>query len=314
MVAPEEVRAFEAQRARLFAIAYRLLGSASEAEDAVQDTYLRWDGADRAGVREPAAWLTRVLTNLCLTRLTSARARRETYVGPWLPEPVLTAGAGADALGPLDTAEQRDSVSMAFLLLLERLTPPERAVFVLREAFGHSHREIAAILDVTESASQQLHHRARQHVADGRPRFEPSPAERTRVARRFLAAARGGDLAALEELLAADAVSWADGGGRVTAARLPVRGAAKVARYLGWLSGEVTGVEVVETEVNGQPGVAVLMDGALGLIVVLEIADGRVGTVRLTVNPDKLGFAAAQLGVSGITAEGVRNWSAARLR
>jgi RNA polymerase sigma factor (sigma-70 family) len=135
-VAPDELRMFEEQRPRLFAIAYRMLGSASEAEDAVQDTYLRWDAADRSAVRDAAAWLTRVVVNLCLTRLTSAQARRESYVGPWLPEAVLTADA---ALGPLDTAEQRDAISMAFLLLLERLTPPERAVLV-PEAFGYSHR------------------------------------------------------------------------------------------------------------------------------------------------------------------------------
>ena len=291
-IAPEELRTFEEQRPRLFAIAYRMLGSASEAEDAVQDTYLRWDAADRAAVREPAAWLTRVLTNLCITRLTSARARRESYVGPWLPEPVITTDA---ALGPLDTAEQRDAVSMAFLLLLERLTPPERAVFVLREAFGYTHREIAEILDLTEAGSQQLHHRARRHMTDERPRFDPSPSERTLIARRFLAAARGGDLAGLQELLAADVVSWADGGGRATAARLPVRGAERVARYLSWMSGDVPGLEVLETEVNGQPGIVVLQDGALVVVVVLEIAGGRIETIRLVVNPDKLAFAAAQL-------------------
>lgn len=291
-IAPEELRVFEAQRPRLFAIAYRMLGSASEAEDAVQDAFLRWDAADRAGVREPAAWLTRALVNLCLTRLTSARARRERYVGPWLPEPVLTGDA---ALGPLDSAEQRDEVSMAFLLLLERLSPPERAVFVLREAFGHPHREIAEILGITEAASQQLHHRARRHVAQERPRFDPSPAERTRIARRFLDAARGGDLAGLQELLAADVVSWADGGGRTAAARLPVRGAERVARYLGWLSRDLPGLQVVEAEVNGQPGFLATVDGRLVLVVVLEIVSSRIAAIRLVVNPDKLAFAAAQL-------------------
>jgi RNA polymerase sigma-70 factor (TIGR02957 family) len=291
-IAPDELRVFEAQRPRLFAIAYRMLGSASEAEDTVQDAYLRWDAADRTSVREPAAWLTKALTNLCLTRLTSARARRESYVGPWLPEPVLTADM---ALGPLDTAEQRDAVSMAFLLLLERLTPPERAVFVLREAFGYSHREIGAILDLTETNCQQLHHRARRHLAEDRPRFDPSSAERTRIARRFLAAARSGDLTGLQELLAADVVSWADGGGRTNAARKPVRGAERVARYLARLSRGLPDLEIVETEVNGQPGVLVIVGGELVLVIVLEITDGHVSTIRLVANPEKLAYVEGQL-------------------
>jgi RNA polymerase sigma-70 factor (ECF subfamily) len=269
-----------------------MLGSASEAEDTVQDAYLRWDAADRTSVREPAAWLTKALTNLCLTRLTSARARRESYVGPWLPEPVLTADM---ALGPLDTAEQRDAVSMAFLLLLERLTPPERAVFVLREAFGYSHREIGAILDLTETNCQQLHHRARRHLAEDRPRFDPSSAERTRIARRFLAAARSGDLTGLQELLAADVVSWADGGGRTNAARKPVRGAERVARYLARLSRGLPDLEIVETEVNGQPGVLVIVGGELVLVIVLEITDGHVSTIRLVANPEKLAYVEGQL-------------------
>jgi RNA polymerase sigma-70 factor (ECF subfamily) len=290
-VAPDELRDFLSQRQRLFAIAYRMLGSASEAEDAIQDAYLRWDAADRSGVREPAAWLTRVLTNLCITRLTSAGARRESYVGPWLPEPVLTTDP---ALGPMDTAEQRESVSMAFLLLLEHLTPPERAVFVLREAFDYSHREIAEILGVTETSSQQLLHRARRHVADGRPRFEASPTERTRIARRFLAAARSGDLAGLQELLAEDVVSWADGGGRRSAARVPVRGAARVARYLSWMSRDVPDLEILETDVNGQPGILAIVDGVLHLAIVLDVADGRVATIRIVANPDKLSYLAAQ--------------------
>ena len=291
-VAPDELRDFLSQRQRLFAIAYRMLGSASEAEDAIQDAYLRWDAADRSGVREPAAWLTRVLTNLCITRLTSAGARRESYVGPWLPEPVLTTDP---ALGPMDTAEQRESVSMAFLLLLEHLTPPERAVFVLREAFDYSHREIAEILGVTETSSQQLLHRARRHVADGRRRFEASPTERTRIARRFLTAARSGDLTGLQELLAEDVVSWADGGGRRSAARVPVRGAARVARYLSWMSGDVPGLEILETDVNGEPGILAIVDGVLSLAIVLDVADGRVATIRIVANPDKLGYLSAQL-------------------
>ncbi|MEU6643923.1 RNA polymerase sigma-70 factor [Saccharomonospora sp. NPDC046836] len=291
-VAPEELREFEEQRPRLFALGYRLLGSASEAEDAVQDTFLRWSTADRAGIRTPAAWLTKVLTNLCLTRLTSARARRERYVGPWLPEPVDTADS---ALGPLDTAEQRETVSMAFLVLLERLTPPERAVFVLREAFGYSHGEIAAILELTESHCRQLYRRARLHVTDGRPRFTPSREDRFRITQRFLNAARGGDAAALRDLLATDVVSWADGGGKATAARKPVRGLDRVVQYLGWMSRDVPGLRILTTELNGQPGLVAFAGGTVLLVVALDIVDGRIAALRIVLNPDKLGFLTTQL-------------------
>jgi RNA polymerase sigma-70 factor (TIGR02957 family) len=295
--APEAVQAFEEQRPRLFAIAYRLLGSASEAEDAVQDTFLRWHAADLEAVRSPAGWLAKVLTNLCLTRLTSARARRETYPGPWLPEPVLTAQS---ALGPLDRAEQRESVSLAFLLLLDRLTPPQRAVFVLREAFDYSYREIAEILDFTETNCQQLYRRARLQLAKDRPRLpQPSEASREqghRIAEEFLVAARTGDLAALERLLAADVVAWADGGGKAVAARRPVHGAPRVARYLaGWMSRDVPGLRVVVAEVNGQPGILGVVGQELLVAVLLSVDGGRVTAVHAVANPDKLAFLAGQL-------------------
>ncbi|MGH3765007.1 MAG: RNA polymerase sigma-70 factor [Pseudonocardiaceae bacterium] len=291
-VAPEQLQVFEAQRPRLFAVAYRLLGSASEAEDAVQDTFLRWHAADHATVQQPAAWLTKVLTNLCLTRLTSARSRRESYPGPWLPEPVLTADS---ALGPLDRAEQRESVSLAFLLLLERLTPPERAVFVLREAFEYSHREIAEMLELTETNCQQLYRRARLRVAERRTRFTPSREQGRHIAERFLVAARGGDLAGLESLLAADVVAWADGGGKTAAARRPVHGAARVARYLVGVSRDVPGLRLAVTEVNGQPGILGIVGGQLLAAVVLDVPDGHVVAVHIIVNPDKLTFLAAQV-------------------
>src|SRR5262245_7316661 len=199
------VAEFETRRGRMFGLAYRLLGSAVEAEDAVQDAYLRWDRADRATIAHPDAWLAKVVTNLCLNRLTAARTTRERYVGPWLPEPVPT-----DMLGPLETAEQRDSVSLALLTLLERLTPAERAVFVLRAAFGYSHGEVAQVMELSEANCRQLYRRATQHVADHRTRFQPSREQRERLASRFLAAAQHGDLRGLEELLAEDVTSWAD--------------------------------------------------------------------------------------------------------
>ena len=185
-IQPDHVDVFESLRPRLEAIAYRLLGSAAEAEDAAQETFLRWQAADREQVRVPAAWLTRVLTNLCLTQLQSARARREVYVGQWLPEPLLD---GDPMLGPADTVEQRESVSTAVLVLMERLTPTERAVYVLREAFSYSHAEIAEMLDITEASSQQVLHRAKQHLAGERVRTEVDRADARQVVEEFLAAA-----------------------------------------------------------------------------------------------------------------------------
>lgn len=264
---------FQQHRPRLFGLAYRLLGSASDAEDVLQDAFLRWKAADRDAIREPAAWLTTAVTNLCLTELTSARQRRERYTGVWLPEPVLT-GAGAGAangdkraaaivsgtqpdLGPLETAAQRESVSMALLLLYEQLTAPERAVFILHEAFGYRYGEIAGIIGRSEAACRQLGHRAAARLKTGlktgpatglktgpdtagpeteaRPaRFTPpDPGEAARwrqLTSQFLAAATAGDLAGLEELLADDVVSIGDGGGKVPAGMRPVRGRAKVAR------------------------------------------------------------------------------------
>ncbi|WP_431042876.1 RNA polymerase sigma-70 factor [Streptomyces sp. P1-3] len=297
---PAHVAVFEANRPRLFGLAYRLLGTASEAEDAVQDAYLRWDAADRAAIRTPAAWLTKVVTNLCLNQLTSARARRECYVGPWLPEPVLT-DLGSGSLGPLETAEQRESVSMALLTLMERLTPSERAVFVLREAFAYSHRDVAEILGVQEPHARQLHRRARQRLGEPEPRrrFPVDGAQRTRIVQRFFAATLDGDIAGLERLLAEDVVAWADGGGEVTAARRPITGREKVLRYLLGLARRPEAAFVVGAvaEVNGGPAVVLTVGegGPLVSVVVPEVVDGRIVAVRTVAAPGKLAFAATQL-------------------
>ncbi|GAA1217527.1 RNA polymerase sigma-70 factor [Prauserella alba] len=280
-IADEHVQTFEDARGRLLAIAYRMLGTVADAEDAVQDTFVRWSGAGHGDVREPVAWLTRVLTNVCLNRLTSARARREEYVGPWLPEPVVTEQ-------PLTTLADRESVSMAMLVILERLTPPERAVFVLREAFGYAHAEIAAMLDITEVSSQQLQRRARGHVADGRARFTTSTEECRRITERFLSAARGGDQDALRSLFRDDVVAWADGGGKSTAARHPISGADRVTRYLAWMSWDIPGLAIALPDINGAPGLVASVDGAIVLAVSLHIVDGAIADIYLVVNPDKL--------------------------
>ncbi|MFE8993801.1 RNA polymerase sigma-70 factor [Streptomyces collinus] len=284
---------FEAHRPRLFSLAYRLLGSAEEAEDAVQDVYLRYSGADRAGIEHPAAWLAKVVTNLCLNRLTSARARRERYVGTWLPEPVITSDG---TLGPLESAEQRDAVSMAMLVLLERLTPTERAVYVLREAFGYGHREIAGVLDLSEANCRQLYRRAVRRVGEPQARFEPASERQEELVTSFITAARDGDLAGLEKLLAADATWWSDGGGKVTAARWPIEGGAGIARFLaGGGPKFARGLDFVPAEVNGALGLASWAGDTLVGLSVIEVRDGLVTGVRVVVNPEKLAFARRQL-------------------
>ncbi|MFF9274552.1 RNA polymerase sigma-70 factor [Streptomyces griseosporeus] len=289
----EDVDRFEAARPRLEAIAYRMLGSASEAEDAVQETFLRWQAADVERVQVPEAWLTKVLTNLCLNQLTSARARRETYVGQWLPEPLL---AGDPMLGPADTAEQRESVSYAVLVLLERLSPSERAVYVLREAFDYPHREIADILDISEAASQQILHRAKKHVAEGKARTEIDEATARRIVEEFLAAATSGRTEPLVRLLTEDAVSIGDGGGKVPARAKAFEGAVAVAKFLRGLfrpteaKRKIVGgsPDVYATTANGEPAAVVVVDGRVVGVMCLEVTPEGIVAVRNQVNPDKL--------------------------
>jgi RNA polymerase sigma-70 factor (ECF subfamily) len=284
---------FEHHRPRLFGLAYRLLGSAEEAEDAVQDAYLRYRGADRAEIEHPGAWLAKVVTNLCLNRLTSARARRERYVGAWLPEPVITSDG---TLGPLESAEQRDAVSLAMLVLLERLTPTERAVYVLREAFGYGHREIAEVLELGEANCRQLYRRAVQRVGEPRSRFEPAPERQRELVASFLAAARDGDLASLEKLLAAEVTWTSDGGGTVRAALRPVHGRDKVCRLVaGGVERFAAGLEYTAIEVNGEAGLAAWSGGTLAAVVSFELRGETITQVRVVVNPDKLGFVRRQL-------------------
>ncbi|MFP3989364.1 RNA polymerase sigma-70 factor [Streptomyces sp. E11-3] len=288
-----DVDRFQASIPRLEAIAYRLLGSASEAEDAVQETFLRWQAADVDRIEVPEAWLTKVLTNLCLNQLTSARARRETYVGQWLPEPLL---AGDSMLGPADTAEQRESVSYAVLTLMERLSPNERAVYVLREAFGYPHREIAEILDITEAASQQIFHRAKKHIADGKARTEIDEAAARRVVEEFLAAATSGQTEPLVRLLTEDAIAIGDGGGKVPARTKAFEGALAVAKFMRGMfkpskakRALVGGSpEVYATTANGAPAVVVVVDGRVIGVMCLEVTAEGIAAFRSQANPDKL--------------------------
>lgn len=284
---------FEACMPRLEAIAYRLLGSASDAEDAVQDTFLRWQAADIDRIEVPEAWLTKVLTNLCLNQLTSARTRRETYVGQWLPEPLL---AGDPMLGPADTAEQRESVSYAVLTLMERLSPNERVVYVLREAFDHPHRQIAEILDITEAASQQIFHRAKKHVADGRTRTEIDQAAARRIVEEFLAAATSGRTEPLVRLLTEDAISIGDGGGKVPARAKAFEGALAVAKFVrglfkpGKAKRAIVGGSpgIYATTANNTPALVAVFDGRVVGVMCLEITAEGIAAFRNQVNPDKL--------------------------
>jgi RNA polymerase sigma-70 factor (ECF subfamily) len=273
---------FEEHRPMLLGLAYRLLGSMWDAEDVVQEAWLRWQGTDRSEVREPRAFLVTVVSRLALDQLRSARVKREAYTGPWLPEPVMTSEAG-----PLDTAELRDTVSFATLHMMERLSPPERAVFVLREAFELPYDEIAGIVEVSVANARQLHHRASVRLAAGRDRFRPSTEDHARLLRTFMKAASGGDLAALAELLHEDVVSWNDGGGKVRSALRPVAGKQKVLAFIRGLLAryEFTGTRLVD--VNGQPAALSHVEGHRQLVV-LDIRDGLVHGIYGVVNPDKL--------------------------
>ncbi|SCE99909.1 RNA polymerase sigma-70 factor [Micromonospora mirobrigensis] len=287
--------AFTQHRNLLFGVAYRILGSAADAEDAVQDAWVRWSAADRSTVADPRAYLVRIVSNLALDRLRSAQARREVYVGPWLPEPILTSGDTADEVGAAE------SVSMAMLVVLETLSPLERAVFVLREVFGFGHAEIAEAVGRSEETVRQAAHRARNHVRARRPRFPADRRRQRRVTERFLAAAAGGDLNTLLELLAPDVTVWTDGGGKVHQAMRPVTGARKVATwfatlgdrpYQGVAFADMT-IEIVE--VNGGPGVVFGGAGRVIAILTLDVAnDGRIVGIHNVANPDKLAGIAAR--------------------
>jgi RNA polymerase sigma-70 factor, ECF subfamily len=284
--ASDAAGAFEAHRRHLLGLAYRMLGSLAEAEDAVQEAYLRWHAADRAKVENPRAFLSTTVTRLCLDQLKSARVQRESYVGPWLPEPVLDTAA-LDAETSSDYA--RD-LSVALMLTLERLSPLERAAFLLHDVFDVEFAEIAQNLGRSEAACRQLAARGRAHVQAARPRFSPSAEEGTRLAEAFRLATRSGDAAGMVRLLAADAVLYTDGGGKRIAALNPIHGSDKIARFFAGVvkKTHADGWRVRDAHINGDPGfVFADPEGALQTIA-FDIADGRIAAIYLMVNPDKL--------------------------
>ncbi|MGW1740349.1 RNA polymerase sigma-70 factor [Nocardia sp. NPDC001965] len=289
--APAGADPFHEHRGLLFGTAYRMLGSVADTEDVLQDAWLKWHDIDPDTVAHPKAYLVRTVTNLSLNRLTRAAATRETYLGPWLPEPVLTAPNAAEE------SEMADTVSTAMLVVLETLSPIERAVFVLREVFGYSHAEIAGYIDKPEPTVRQIAHRARDHVRSRRPRHDSDSTGRRRITEQFLDAAHGGDVNALMELLAPDVTLWNDGGGKVTAARRPLHGPDHIAR---WLLGVMAkpgsaGTRLEPATINGELGLLVVLGEHPVGAMTYDLLDGRIHHLRFQVNPDKL--------------RGLRTWS-----
>jgi RNA polymerase sigma-70 factor (TIGR02957 family) len=292
----DSARVFDEHRALLISVAYRILGSVTDAEDTVQEAWLRWSGVNPSDVRDPRAFLVRVTTRLAIDRLRRAKTRRESYVGPWLPEPIIT---GRDVAEDVALAE---SVSMAMLVVLETLSPLERAVFVLREAFAMPYAEIADVLGRKEEAVRQLGRRARDHVQERRSRFDTDQSEQRRVTERFLEATSTGNLEALVAVLSPGVTLVADGGGRALAPRRPIRGAEKVARFLLAVATEeriarflrsvgsepVGDLRVRVAPVNGGPGILVVSGDKPISALVLDVSDGVVRTIHLVANPEKL--------------------------
>jgi RNA polymerase sigma-70 factor (TIGR02957 family) len=279
----------------MFAVAYRMLGTITDAEDAVQDAWLAWSAAPRSAVADPRAYLTRIVVNTALNRLRSARARREAYIGPWLPEPMLT----ETRPDPAERAELADSVSLAMLVVLESLTPEERAVFVLREVFGFSHAEIGAALGRPDATVRQIAHRAREHVQARRPRFDVDRNQQREVTQRFLHAAAGGDIEGLMAVLAPSVTLLTDGGGKARAALRPIIGASKVARFIAAISTrpymgmEISTMSLEAAEINGGPGTLITVGGQPIAVLTLAVADGHITAIQLLANPDKLSAIAA---------------------
>lgn len=278
---------FASTRPLLFAIAYRMLGSVTDAEDIVQDAYLRWLEVPEADVHAPRAYLTTIVTRLAINHLQSARYRRETYVGPWLPEPLMTEHA-PDASEPVELAE---SLSMAFLLMLERLSPTERAVLLLHDVFDFDYSEIARIIDKSEANCRQLLTRAKKHIGEPRVRFDVDPTESDRLLNRFMEATRHGDVDALVSVLADDITFWGDGGGKVPAAsERPIHGPASVARFM--VERAKTGASpdsiVRAARINGQPGFVIHRNGQPTLALIIDVRDERIHNIYAIANPDKL--------------------------
>ncbi len=278
---------FNEHRPLLFSLAYRMLGTVMDAEDMVQETYVRWQQADAEEVKAPKAYLSTIITNLCINHLQSARVKREEYIGPWLPEPLIMTDENMD---PARNITMADSLSMAFMVLLERLQPAERAAFLLREVFDYDYDEIARMLGKTEANCRQMVHRARQHIRERRPRFDVSKETQARLTQQFMQACASGDLEGLMSLLTEDVQLLSDGGGQVNAARKPITGADRVARFFTGLMKKAApgALSVRPAEINGQPGLITYLNGRLLNVLALDIAENQIRGIYIVVNPDKL--------------------------
>ena len=278
---------FDQHRNLLFSIAYRMLGSAADAEDMLQETFIRWQQLREQEIRSPRAMLVTILSRLCINELQSARAQREQYVGQWLPEPLVTEPGAFD---PETAVEIDESLSMAFLVLLERLNPVERATLLLRDVFDYDYEEIAKILDRNEANCRQILRRARQRISENRPRFAPAPKDGEALMQQFLAATNAGDLNGLVSLLANDVVLYSDGGGRAPAVMNPIYGSKNVAALVMGASRKFVPPGTIQhiTEINGHPGIVAYHDGLARTVVTTEIENGRIQRVYIITNPDKL--------------------------
>jgi RNA polymerase sigma-70 factor (ECF subfamily) len=286
---------FESLRPLLFSIAYRMLGSAMDAEDIVQEAWIRFKAVDTAAIESPKAYLSTIVTRLSINQLNSARIQRESDIGPWLPEPLLTGGTALPVQEPLSPAQhfaRHDAISMAFLVLLEQLTPAERAVFLLREVFEYDYAEIAAVLEKTEAACRQLFSRARRHVSSHRPRFQSTAESHERLVESFLAAVEAGEVEGFTELLAEDVTVWTDGGGKVFAALNPLEGRTNAVRFI--LSSPRFAPGPFKAEiaaVNGRSAILLrLENGKVFLVINLETDETHIRAFHIVGNPDKLGF------------------------
>ena len=281
--AQSKLEVFDRYRRRLFALAYRMLGTRDDAEDIVQDVYIRWHNADQADVRSAEAWLVTAATRLCIDRLRKAYMRRETYIGPWLPEPILESESSQDV------AEFSSSLSMAFMVMLERLSPAERAVFLLHDVFDLGHTEIARIMEKAEPAVRQMLHRARERLRTDKPRFKPDPAQHRKLVERFSKAAYTADENALLELFSPDIAVASDGGGKVTAARKIVTGLSRVVRlFMLAVAGHSDRITHEIREINGEPGIAEYYDGHPFAVNTFSSENGKITAIYRVMNPDKL--------------------------
>jgi len=284
---------FESYRPLLFSIAYRMLGSASEADDIVQEAYLRYRTAPAGEIHSLKAYLSTVVTHLCLDYLKSAHAQREQYIGPWLPEPVLTTDSSSRLF---ETAEQHESIALAFLVLLETLNPAERAVFLLHEVFDYTYQEIAEMLGKSSANCRQLCHRAKEYIAGRRPRFMPSREAQLQLMGRFLKACQEGDVQGFKDILAEDVINWSDGGGKAVAARRPICGDDEVIRF--WLAlsrKRPANFSLTLEEVNGAPAFLLWIGETLLSVVTFEVNGNRIQGIRNVMNPDKLAYILRQL-------------------